>query len=396
MVTCIMSLVPRHVRVTSVALYNFFITNLSGLCTLLVPPIRARYDSPHIFSFFAEPLAGAAAAGAATVAAAAATAASSWPWPGGEDGSGGDGGWGGSLPSLPLHGLLGEGMSMAEHDGVGWSGGELGGGADDPVEFRLSAPGSTGLRVALMWIYPGLFLASSCEFFFFKEAEESVSPFVETPFSRVLSPSRSGIVQREQRSGIGGQPRRETENGSSSPVCPPPPTHPPLALYLKNVSFLLFVAPLPCRLYFHCLFVVPKKCPPVFSLAAIVALRRDKRDEEAAAADAAAAAAAAEPEYELLAGGGGGDGENDGDGWLSPTTTRWEARSAAEATARVAARGRGPKRVFGGGVRGGRNGGGGTGSGVGEGAGTEALEVPLLRGSREASDARRSSSPTQP
>lgn len=171
MVTCIMTLVPRHVRVTSVALYNFFITNLSGLCTLLVPPIRARYDSPHIFSFFAEPLAGAAAAGAATVTAAAAAGASSWaalPGASTGGGDGGGGGSGGSLPSLPLHGLLGEGASVVGYDDGGGLGGDgLGGGAGGPVEFRLAAPGSTGLRVAMMWIYPGLFLASSCEFRFF-------------------------------------------------------------------------------------------------------------------------------------------------------------------------------------------------------------------------------------
>lgn len=149
MVTCIMTLVPRHVRVTSVALYNFFITNLSGLCTLLVPPIRASYDSPHIFSFFAEPLAGAAAAGAATAAATAAA------FSGGESSSGSYVGW----KEI-------EGGSTAGYDGRGWSGDEFGGGAADvdPVEFRLSAPGSTGLRTAMMWIYPGLFLASSCEF----------------------------------------------------------------------------------------------------------------------------------------------------------------------------------------------------------------------------------------
>lgn len=151
MVTCIMTLVPRHVRVTSVALYNFFITNLSGLCTLLVPPIRASYDSPHVFSFFAEPLAGAAAAGAATAAAAAAAFT---------NGGGGEGEGGGQD-------LVGGGAYGAGYDGGGgWGGDELGGGAGNPVEFRLSAPGSTGLRAAMMWIYPGLFLASSCEFRF--------------------------------------------------------------------------------------------------------------------------------------------------------------------------------------------------------------------------------------
>eukprot|EP00752_Nemacystus_decipiens_P014368 g12780.t1 len=295
MVTCIMTLVPRHVRVTSVALYNFFITNLSGLCTLLVPPIRASYDSPHLFSFFAEPLAGAAAAGAATAAAAAAAFA------GGESGSAAEGEGGDATP-LSLDGLLGEGGSMAGYDGEGWSGDEFGGGAAEvePVEFRLSAPGSTGLRAAMMWIYPGLFLASS-----------------------------------------------------------------------------------------------------FFCLAAIVALHQDKQEEEAAAADAAVAAAV-EADYEPLAG-GGGDGENDGDGWSSPTTTRWEVRSAAAeaaAAARIPARSRGPKRVFGRGVRnltgGGGGGGGGTSGFASGGAGTEGLEAPLLRGAGEASDAGRPTSPTQP
>ncbi|CAN0367481.1 unnamed protein product, partial [Hapterophycus canaliculatus] len=38
----VMALVPRHVRVTSVALYSFIITNISGLSTTLVPLLRAR------------------------------------------------------------------------------------------------------------------------------------------------------------------------------------------------------------------------------------------------------------------------------------------------------------------------------------------------------------------
>ncbi|CAN0530960.1 unnamed protein product, partial [Ectocarpus sp. 8 AP-2014] len=58
----VIALVPRHVRITSVAMYNFIITNISGLSTTLVPLIRGRYDSEHTFSFLVEPLAGAAAA----------------------------------------------------------------------------------------------------------------------------------------------------------------------------------------------------------------------------------------------------------------------------------------------------------------------------------------------
>ncbi|CAN0544455.1 unnamed protein product, partial [Ectocarpus sp. 12 AP-2014] len=33
----VIALVPRHVRITSVAMYNFIITNISGLSTTLVP-----------------------------------------------------------------------------------------------------------------------------------------------------------------------------------------------------------------------------------------------------------------------------------------------------------------------------------------------------------------------
>lgn len=182
------------------------------------------------------------------------------------------------------------------------------------------------------------------------------------------------------------------------PPAPPRNTLLPLAAPTLPDSFPYFI-----NRHFFCFFffvtVRQKNLPlAVFSLAAIVALHQDKREEEAAAADADDSV---ESDCEPLAGGsggGGGDGENDGDGWLSPTTTRWEIRSAAEATtARVPARGRGgPKRIFGGGVRNLVGGGGGTGSADGEGAGVESLEVPLLRGEGEASDAGRPSSPTPP
>lgn len=386
MVTCIMTLVPRHVRVTSVALYNFFITNLSGLCTLLVPPIRASYDSPHIFSFFAEPLAGAAAAAAATAAAAAAAFA------GGESGTGGGGG--GSLPSLPLHGVLGDEAAMAGYDGGGWSGDEFGGGAAevDPVEFRMSAPGSTGLRAAMMWIYPGLFLASSCEFRGFRFTAAFSHPVFHVVSYCVRRPGMAnhGIAK------VMGQQRYSSLKRMLFRHLPPRPPPLPLADHFlirspKKRCFFLTVVSTAA--------VVPESKRPVFSLAAIVALHQDKKEEEAAAADAAevAAAAAAESDYEPLAESGGGGGDNEGDGgWLSPTRTRWEVRSAAAeaTTARIPARSRGPKRVFGGGVR---NLSGGTSSVVGEGAGSEALQAPLLRGAGEASDTgERRSSPTQP
>ncbi|CAM9719706.1 unnamed protein product, partial [Choristocarpus tenellus] len=49
--TVVMALVPRGVRVTSVALYNFIITNISGLAAALVPMIRAYYETERTFYF---------------------------------------------------------------------------------------------------------------------------------------------------------------------------------------------------------------------------------------------------------------------------------------------------------------------------------------------------------
>lgn len=201
----VMALVPRNVRVTSVALYNFVITNISGLSTTLVPLLRARYDTPHTFRFFAEPLAGAAtataaianvnatdiayaAAKAAVNAAVDATATASGSASGSASGgdSGGAGGiasisdsvsdsvsgggsageWSGpvsgltmlSSPSSPVPTQAGDlRAAAAVGRGGGWAGG---GGA---VEFSVSTNGSRGLQAALLWMYPGMFLASSGE-----------------------------------------------------------------------------------------------------------------------------------------------------------------------------------------------------------------------------------------
>lgn len=127
-----MALVPRRVRVTSVALYNFIITNISGLSTTLVPLLRARYDSTHVFRFFAEPLAGGGGA-AISAAAGAATAAG--------------------------------GSNSADHSSAvdllrATSGGD---GEGTGVEFSVTESGSLGLQKAMLWMYPGMYLASSGE-----------------------------------------------------------------------------------------------------------------------------------------------------------------------------------------------------------------------------------------
>lgn len=124
-----MALVPRRVRVTSVALYSFIITNISGLSTTLVPLLRARYDSTHVFHFFAEPLAG--SGGATTINAAV-------------------------------------GSNSADHSSaVGFLRATSGGdGEGTGVEFSVSESGSLGLQKAMLWMYPGMFLASSGEAFF--------------------------------------------------------------------------------------------------------------------------------------------------------------------------------------------------------------------------------------
>ncbi|CAM9960051.1 unnamed protein product, partial [Discosporangium mesarthrocarpum] len=43
--TVVMALVPRRVRVTSIALYNFIVTNVSGFAAALVPPLRSLYNN---------------------------------------------------------------------------------------------------------------------------------------------------------------------------------------------------------------------------------------------------------------------------------------------------------------------------------------------------------------
>ena len=239
----VMDLVPRNVRVTSVALYNFVITNISGLSTTLVPLLRARYDTLHTFRFLAEPLAGAGAAATATATAAfgaaataattaaattaaatdavatAAAAAAAAVYPtasatadatananvtdiahvaanatataaalvtanaaatasdsdvGGASGidsasaflseNGSTGEWSGPVSGLMM---LSSSSSVSTQavdlrtsavgHGDGWAKG------GDAVEFSVSAPGSRGLQAAMLWMYPGMFLASSGE-----------------------------------------------------------------------------------------------------------------------------------------------------------------------------------------------------------------------------------------
>ncbi|CAM9515980.1 unnamed protein product, partial [Ectocarpus sp. 4 AP-2014] len=137
----VIALVPRHVRITSVAMYNFIITNISGLSTTLVPLIRGRYNSEHTFSFLVEPLAGAAAAAAAAAAASSSLSARS---------GGGDGDSGRMLLSSPS-GLAGAGAAEAV----------VAAPAEGPVEVSVSEAGSHGLQAALLWMYPGMYLASS-------------------------------------------------------------------------------------------------------------------------------------------------------------------------------------------------------------------------------------------
>lgn len=137
----VMALVPRHVRVTSVALYNFIITNISGLSTTLVPLLRARFRSPHVFHFLAEPLAGAAAAAAGAGAGAAAVSSAR--------------AIGASSPAVSWS------TSIGALDGAIATGAE--GGEGEMVEFSVSDQGSRGLRVALLFMYPGMYLASSGE-----------------------------------------------------------------------------------------------------------------------------------------------------------------------------------------------------------------------------------------
>lgn len=192
----VMALVPRRVRVTSVALYNFIITNISGLSTTLVPLLRARFDTTHTFRFFAEPLAGAAtgATAAAAAAAAATTAAvtaavttaatatstaaafananatdivyaaadAAVAASGNPSGSGSD-----SDSSLdwsgPVSGLMmlpsSSAVSTTQADGLG----AAAAGGKDAVEFIVEAHGSRGLQMAMLWMYPGMYLASSGE-----------------------------------------------------------------------------------------------------------------------------------------------------------------------------------------------------------------------------------------
>lgn len=171
-----MALVPRRVRVTSVALYSFIITNISGLSTTLVPLLRARYDSQHTFRFLAQPLAG-------TVATAAAV--SSWSGPSGfsraVDG-------GGSVVSMsPLSGVLGDVAAVVRLDGegVGGNGGEVEG-EEGLVEYSVSSTGSGGLRAAMLWMYPGMYVASSCEYClgFFDSLEAKGSCCGTAPLTR--------------------------------------------------------------------------------------------------------------------------------------------------------------------------------------------------------------------
>lgn len=138
-----MALVPRHVRVTSVALYNFIITNISGLSTTLVPLLRSYYNESHVFRFVAEPLAGAATVGVTAAAAAAAIANAN------HEGS-----------FLPESGLRNEPPSRGlEEILLGIDAMDVG----ELVEVTVTEAGSHGLQAAMLWMYPGMYLASSGE-----------------------------------------------------------------------------------------------------------------------------------------------------------------------------------------------------------------------------------------
>eukprot|EP00904_Undaria_pinnatifida_P007739 jgi/Undpi1/4095/HiC_scaffold_16.g07462.m1 len=113
----VMALVPRRVRVTSVALYNFIITNISGLSTTLVPLLRARGSGSD--------------------------SDSSLDWSGPVSG----------LMMLPSSSAV----STTQADGLG----AAAAGGKDAVEFIVEAHGSRGLQMAMLWMYPGMYLASS-------------------------------------------------------------------------------------------------------------------------------------------------------------------------------------------------------------------------------------------
>lgn len=165
-VAVVMSLVPRKVRVTTLALYNFIITNISGLATTLVPLLRKYYAASHIYRFFAEPRASATGAAAAAIAAANAD---------GRHYGTGDlaSGSGFLLRSDDVVGLV-SGATAAGYGGLG-SGGAGGDGLGDAfgvregvedggvVEFEVPMTGSRGLQAAMFWMYPGMYLASSGE-----------------------------------------------------------------------------------------------------------------------------------------------------------------------------------------------------------------------------------------
>lgn len=148
----VMALVPRRVRVTSVALYNFIITNISGLSTTLVPLLRARYDSTHVFRFFAEPLTGGTAAAIAAAAAAAGAKAAV----GGSNSTDPVAATATATASAILLSSSSSDVGLLRAKGS-WDGEGTG------VEFSVTETGSLGLQKALLWMYPGMFLASSGE-----------------------------------------------------------------------------------------------------------------------------------------------------------------------------------------------------------------------------------------
>lgn len=134
-VAVVMSLVPRRVRIMSVALYNFIITNISGLSTTLVPLLEDFYGSSHVFRIVAEPKAGELPLGNSTHTA-----------------------LGSRVDSLGYTsmGELSEITTVdmpSRADALHESG----------VEFEIPGMGSKPLQAAMLWMYPGFFLASSGE-----------------------------------------------------------------------------------------------------------------------------------------------------------------------------------------------------------------------------------------
>lgn len=135
-ITVVMELVPRHVRTTSVALYNFIITNLSGLATTLVPLLASWFDVCHVFEIMAAPLAGDSVGGSPVVSIFEL-----------------DYGCRGFASVDEERGPAFDGLGVVDHADAAMS--------QERVSFQVIAKGSHGLQAAMLILYPGFYLISS-------------------------------------------------------------------------------------------------------------------------------------------------------------------------------------------------------------------------------------------